>query len=236
MTLIELRQHGGGVTSSQHQHSQQQQGTQQQRIQQWHTQQQRQPDCTSQLHVKCLIPCECHDVVKSPTHTCSITDSAHVTPPTTPPSLCAHTHTVDFEDEEEEEEHLTVKQRVQLECGLLHHDASLLLADEPSRHPGVKSAAHHHQTADALTYLPSPAPPGDVGATAAAAAAAAAATAAGEGATHAPDAADASAAADGADSGVVPGVGGDLGAEDVVVSCKGTLSIYRLSAGQVGTV
>jgi ApbE superfamily uncharacterized protein (UPF0280 family) len=50
---------------------------------------------------------------------------------------------------------------------LLQHDANFFVKDEPTRHEGARSSSHHHQTADAVTFLPRPA--------AAAAAAAAAA-------------------------------------------------------------
>lgn len=118
-----------------------------------------------------------------------------------------------------------MKQRIQLECGLLHHDAHPTTADQPTRHTGVLSAAHHHQTADALTHLPAPTPPE-------AAAAVAAAAAAGEGPEGASSSAAAAAAT--ASSYVL-----EVPPEDVVVSCKGVLSVYRLVTGQVrglGTV
>jgi hypothetical protein len=115
-------------------------------------------------------------------------------------------------------EHLSVKQRIQLECGILHHDATLTTSTQPTRHPALHSAAHHHQTADALTHLPAPTPPE------AAAAVAAAAAGEGGGAGAAEDAAAAAAE----DRFVI-----ELPPEDVVVSCKGVLSVYRLEAGKV---
>jgi hypothetical protein len=122
---------------------------------------------------------------------------------------------------DDDAEHLSVKQRVQLECGVLHHDAHLTAADTPTRHPGVASAAHHHQTADALAHLPAPTPPE--------AAAAVAAAAAGQGQEQGVGRdASAAAAAAAAARFVV-----DALPEDVVVSCKGVLSVYRLQAGQV---
>jgi hypothetical protein len=77
-------------------------------------------------------------------------------------------------DEEEEEEeapqHLTPQQRVSLECGVLRHEAAFTLQDEPIRHMRVASSAHHHQTADALTFLPRPTASSSAAAGAAAAA------------------------------------------------------------------
>jgi hypothetical protein len=120
---------------------------------------------------------------------------------------------------DEDAEHLNVKQRVALECGVLHHDAHLTTADTPTRHTSIPSAAHHHQTADALTHLPAPKPPE-------AAAAVAAASAGGGGGGGTCGASESAAAAAVASVVEVP-------PEDVVVSCKGVLSVYRLETGKV---
>jgi hypothetical protein len=81
----------------------------------------------------------------------------------------------------------------------------------------MPSAAHHHQTADALTHLPAPTHPE--------AAAAVAAAAAGVGGGEGPSCEAAAAAAAASVVEVPP--------EDVVVSCKGVLSVYRLETGKV---
>lgn len=67
---------------------------------------------------------------------------------------------VDSEDEdwmsEEEEDYLSTKQRVHLECGVLQHDANFFVDDSPAHHSAVHSSTCHHQTADAITFLPRP--------------------------------------------------------------------------------
>lgn len=92
---------------------------------------------------------------------------------------------------------------------MLAHDVNLMTSSTAIHHSNVKSATHHHQTADALVFLPRHT-------------AAAAAATRGPGILECPGPAAASA-------------GGEAGAsEEVVVSCMGVLSVYRMTPGQVG--
>lgn len=57
---------------------------------------------------------------------------------------------------DEEEDYLSTRQRAQLECGVLEHDANFLVTNTPTHHCQVASSTCHHQTADAITFLPRP--------------------------------------------------------------------------------
>src|SRR5690242_19592402 len=57
---------------------------------------------------------------------------------------------------DEEEDYLSPKQRALLECGVLGHDANFFVTASPTCHKQVPSSTCHHQTADAITFLPRP--------------------------------------------------------------------------------
>jgi hypothetical protein len=106
---------------------------------------------------------------------------------------------------------------------MLEHDAHFFTSDEPCRHTRIPSSTCHHQTADAITFLPRPA-------------------------GYSP--ADAAAIEAQATAGIAGGRGGlggsssssrrmsraeDGAVEEVVVSHRTLLNIWQLAPGQVGT-
>jgi hypothetical protein len=114
-----------------------------------------------------------------------------------------------------QDDYLKSEQRVRLECGMLEHDAHFFTSDEPRRHSRISSSTCHHQTADAITFLPRPA---GYTYSAADAAADAAQAAAGRGSSS-------SRRMSRADDGAV---------EELVVSHRTLLNIWQLAPGQVG--